>query len=580
MANPREPDDFQLHFAKFLQNSGTDNAGFNDEAAAIAVTSLRTSELMITSQGTNFSKELVKSTLGDPEQVKRMQLAYFKTMIDECTYKEGDDLQSTVSYIRSLINNLSKSHIKQTATNMLANFSETALPSHAKALKHHRGMIKKAFLEIGFKRQSEFFYSLHRLDKLDIFIAHAEGDDAVLPIAVKHAAIKWKNKNGHLPQDLATTIKLGNIQEADVESLLGQSEQAQLHAPATVLGIEIVEVDDLLPDGEGDAEMLPGSRARKTDEESVNKRTQPRLPWVVAALEQDGFEISQMRILKEKDIEGLASKSNPYIVLEAKNAEKSIQIALCPIIGNATYVIRDYIDFQNGAVTTIADLKKNPAVFQFNCYSETQWIRDIRHYAFTPLEKLPVQLKTRISWGDKKSAAEETFGQFYREFNQSPFTGDRSIIGHGPLAGQTTWNRFYYALQRQAIPGLEHIGNYNDMTEHVLGARAQPQTPAPEPVILEFDAQEEFRKAVLHIRDLKTLPEQDAEFARSLKAGKVSGLDPIIGDDAELITSKHEFLMCAGLAEEKEGKLVPASPVLINQLARVLIKGAPTQQIN
>ena len=84
-------------------------------------------------------------------------------------------------------------------------------------------------------------------------------------------------------------------------------------------------------------------------------------------------------------------------------------------------------------------------------------------------------------------------------------------------------------------------------------------------------------------RQLSTLQAMDAPLAWAEEGWELPPadlvIDAIIGDDAELINCKNEFLVSAGLAEEKGGELVPASPVLINQLARVLNDGAPTQQL-
>ena len=240
-----------------------------------------------------------------------------------------------------------------------------------------------------------------------------------------------------------------------------------------ISGIKVIEVDDLLPPGEQEDMGLPGLSRKPSGEES-QMRVQPRIEWLVKALQENGFAESDIKIYAERKIEGRNPKVNPYIVVEAKDSDRHFQVAVCQTVGHATFIIRTPFDpTDTSNVVKVSDLRNRNDVYAIRCYRADQWTNGVIHYASMPMEKLGHQLKTKIGWGDKKDALLDSLLDFYTEFGQLPMASDGEIVRHGSednsLIERTTWKRAAVALNLGAIPGLEGRKNFREALESAYG---------------------------------------------------------------------------------------------------------------
>ncbi len=344
--------------------------------------------------------------------------------------------------------------------------------------------------------------------------------------------------------------------------------RTKLSIPAAFQQIKIVEIDGLLPEGDSN----PLGIKRFNVGAQANENTAPdqqRLQWILEGLTEDGFTQDQIKIYRDKAADIRSHNGNPYIVVNVKKGAQHFQIAVCEKVGNITYVIRTPIDFEKNPSTTISHLKRDKMVWQESCYDRGQWLNDLRHAAYTPVENLAEQLKTRLAWHDKKDALLQSLKEYYEQTGDVPDKDSNTIIEHGLLKGVATWSRAYGALQRGSISGLKNIHNLKDaLISAVPEAATALQTSKP------VDARKTFENAVLHIRDTKTLPTIDPAVERAFRKKNVTGLAELTGSDD--ITSSWAFYMATGLASQNEGgELVPAAPNVIKQLARLIEERKP-----
>jgi hypothetical protein len=417
--------------------------------------------------------------------------------------------------------------------------------SYDRLMVSQKRVYKKAFEGLTRNQLNAFFDGMEKLDLIEQLARPMVGKESLLHISTQQALKSWTKQKSQAKEQSA-------------------NETASAPAPET---INIVEVDNLLPPGELESDDGIGFK-RDISGEAAVLRPQTRTEWLLKALEDDGVPKNDITLYRDKKFEENAGV--PYHnVVDVKKDDNHFQIAVCDYVGFSTYIIRNPKDFtqgDDGPLVTIADLKKDKDTYQISCYSQEQWLRNIRHYTDTPAHELKEQLKTRIHWGNRKAEVEQSFAALYNEMRVVPRRDDDTIFEHGPLAGKTTVRRLYYALQGEAIHGLQHVRNFHALLGHVENM-GLVSASAPAPVI---DARDVFNRAVLHIHQNKTLP-VDAALDRSFREGKVTGLEDFTTpDEAKTISSLPSFLKAASLAEEKNGALVPASPILIRELARHL----------
>jgi len=445
--------------------------------------------------------------------------------------------------------------------------------------KIHRASNKVVLNNLNKKQIEGIFERFAAVGKFQDLMDFLNDESNLMPISLILSAKKWDKKRNAKPVEKMPAASgklppLPPIERQESEQPGPPPEPAFYEEE-----IQIIELDDLLPEGEGDnEEIIPSSKGGYTrGVENTEIRTQPRIEWILDALKNSGFKNQDLLLYREKHVEGYNPGRNSYQVIEAQNEKHHFQIAVSEIVGNTTYIIRNPIDFTDGLVITISDLKKDPAVFQANCYTETQWLRNIRHYAYTPLEDLKIQLKTRIGWSDKKEAVEDSFGQFYLETFQIPKTTDNSIIEHGALAGKTTWARLYHALNLQTITGLEGVRNFKELRDHIFGAENNDDIIlSAQPPAKEINARDVFHAAILAIKETGSL-KIDPAVEASFRQKKVTGLEYIVGaETANKLNCASDFFIASGIVKKgKGGKLVPAPAEIINQLAR-LVGNEPT----
>ncbi len=440
-------------------------------------------------------------------------------------------------------------------------------------LEQEKRWYKQAFKTISRDDLFVLFDALHTHGQLSELLEQPN----MLPFAVNLQAKNWlRDKMAAAPEN---EIPAEEISEEVPEEMTDEAEDA----------LKVVIVDDLLPEGESDDIGVLGLRGREF-EEAKAVRTQPRFEWIREALLEDGFSLRDMVHYEGRKFEGIDPRRNPYAVLEICKDDHHFQVAFCDIMGNATYVIKNPVDLENTKIE-IAELKKRDDVFQFSCYNREQLVYNMRHYAYTALDELGRQLKTRIGWGDKKDLLINAICNDYIESGQIWRATDHTIIKLGEQ--ETTRKRAYYALYSGTIPGLEHVKNFRGLLEHALGpldsriayAPAQPgpgpdgPAPAPAPAPEPEQAPEEtpkisirdiFKKAVTYMQTNNALYE-DAEMDELFTNGKdgIADLATMV-DEPERIGCLKDFLVAAGLASNFHGHVIPASPETIKQFARFL----------
>ena len=429
----------------------------------------------------------------------------------------------------------------------------TGFKVNSSTLTPARTQVKKAFDELN-KREKELIVSMMRqMPNFGKCIDTIKNNQSLLPVEIKRALLAEK----------PSLTSNDNTQREAVPAPTPSADR-----------LTVIEVDKLLPEGEVPPTqgVLEGI-GRAFSDNPPEIRTQPRLDWVISALKDDGFGLGDMILYKEKHVEGFNPEKSQYRVLEVQKDDRHLQIAVSEIVGNATYILRQPRDFAaDNAVVTCAELKQDPTVYQTRCYSEAQWLRSIRHYAYTPMEDLSEQLKTKTFWRNLKDSVKESFGEFYLENFQFPARSDPSIVQHGPLAGKTTWDRMYRALGRGAIDGLSHVKDFESLRDEVFGPGCDQPPPAPkEPPVLSFNAQDVFDQAVRATHASGKLPDLGAEFERSIRANKVSNLEQVVSGHPGNITSTSAFLVATGIAVEiADNDIRPAPPAVIAQFMRLI----------
>lgn len=357
---------------------------------------------------------------------------------------------------------------------------------------------------------------------------------------------------------------------AEIEEEVIAAETMNIPEPEPKKPIPVIEVKNLLPDGEAQTLGISFTNACKP-RERPELRFQDRKEWILEALQEDGFDSTDLAVYSKPRAEA-EQDLNPYNIIEAMRGDYYFQIAVCDTVGNATFIIREPVEFNkenNDHRTTKSELKMRADVYQVPCFNQEQLIKSIRYFAYTPTEQLNEQLKSRIAWADKKGAVLEFMGHLYLEKGIVPLTQDRTVIEllsettSGPRTDRTMLSRLYSALQSEAIKGLEHVRTFRPLIEEALGPGIVMDGLAP-----TVDAQNAFNRAVLYARDKQELP-VDPELEAAFRQGRVLGLEKM-GLSLDIQTSQDFWLATQIATLDEEDKMVLASPFLINQIARHL----------
>ncbi len=363
-------------------------------------------------------------------------------------------------------------------------------------------------------------------------------------------------------QSTPISIFMDLYEPVTIEAQTPASEEVEEEKTVT-----IVEVSDLLPDGEIEKTGISFGKIRHFDSER-EIRYEPRRQWIINALLEAGFEYDDLAIYS-KPANEVENDLNPYFVIEAQKEDHYFQIAVCDTVGNATFIIRNPIDFSHETEknkTTKAELKSRRDVFQIPCFNQDQFIRSMEYFSFTPFEELQEQLKTRVGWFNKKEAVLNWMGNHYLENGSIPQTRDTTIIELecGGKMERATIARLYGALQNKLIHGLEHVQNLWQLAEEALG----PDIFGERQEEVFLDAKDIFRRAAHHIRDYNEIP-QDPLIDRSFHKKKVRGLEEF-GIVASIATAE-EFFVATGLAVANENKQIePVPQPVIQQFIRLL----------
>ncbi len=406
-----------------------------------------------------------------------------------------------------------------------------------KMLVQHKKTHETVFSRFSPEQRVQLFYAIHKSGAADTFKKIIDDGKSVWPPAVQNDFRSWM------------AARAPDIRAAD---------------------IKVVAVERLLPPGaETPTDIV---HRRRTDAATpVFAGAEPRVEWLIEGLKADGFQARDMVLYREKPM-GPDKAQQAYVVLAVKGQDASgkahdFQIAVCPVKGHATYILRRPVDFET-QTRTIAELKADDTVFQSSCYTKEQWLRNVRSYATTELSDLQTQLKTRIGWHDKKDALIESFRAFSQETRQIPLTHDNGIIEHGPLAKRATWARAYTALQSKSIAGLEHVRTFKDLAGHVLNAgTVTPRVRKTGPA-MPMNAQALFNGLVTFLSEQpERMPANDdriagkrvADINRSFRDGKVSGIEQVLPpQNGQKPSSIQEFMLAVGLAKTGENGSVSA----------------------
>ncbi|PZP56083.1 MAG: hypothetical protein DI586_04840 [Micavibrio aeruginosavorus] len=349
--------------------------------------------------------------------------------------------------------------------------------------------------------------------------------------------------------------------------------------------INIIHVENLLPEGDGSAHGIKSKRERDYFEDG-QAIPQPRLLWMLQALSEDGFTGQDINVYHNKSL-GAGMKDHTYVVVQAKNEQHSFQIAVCLKLtpdfqdflekrhwekliseaGHNTYIIRDSIDWEVDKLE-IADLKNRDDVWTAICNNQQQYIARIRRCAYTPLTgegRLLPQLKTTMFWGGPDIAADvlQTLRIHHEMTGLKYTTNDEAVIEHGPLAEMTTPARLFDALNKGSIQGLEKI-----RTKSALYGEALNDSNIP--ALQVVDLQAAFRQAVLSMLESETneLP-SDPALTRALANNTVTGREEL-GIAANVKLDKDFYVAC-GLGTKISNDNYEAAPkAVIRQFARLL----------
>lgn len=422
----------------------------------------------------------------------------------------------------------------------------TNRPMRLHLLSEHIKAHEKVFTKFSESETQALFASLDHLGKTPAILKNFHDNDNVWPRHIQDGFKSW--------------VITQHARPAGVSS-----------------GVKVVEVAGLLPSGETAPTDITHGKRQIANENTT--QPQPRLSWVIDGLKADGFALEHMKIYREKTL-AVDAKRQPYMVLavsgtDAQGKAHDFQIAICALRGNATYIIRKPIDFAGGKTVTLADLKADDTVFQCNCYTPEQWLRNIRKDAYSPIETLKVQVKSKIGWTDKKDALVQSFRLFVEETGQLPGRHDNSIIEHGPLKNRTTWARAHQAIYREVIGGLKGVRSFKALAELVFNGKV----PVASQPVKTLDAVVLFNEAVTYMsRNANQLPANDlggesvANINRSFAAGKVANIERLVppGNGAKP-TTIQDFMVAVGLAEKgQNGVISPVNPAIVRTLSRLV----------
>jgi hypothetical protein len=419
-------------------------------------------------------------------------------------------------------------------------------PMRMRLLSEHIKAHDKVFAKFSESEIQALFVSLDHLGKTPAILKSFHDDDNVWPRRIQDGFKSW--------------VIAKHARPADVSS-----------------GVKVVEVAGLLPSGETAPTDITHGKRQIANENTT--QPQPRLSWIIDGLKADGFAPEDMKIYREKTL-AVDPKRQPYMVLavsgtDAKGKAHDFQIAICALRGNATYIIRKPIDFAGGRTVTLADLKADDSVFQCSCYTPEQWLRNIRKDAYSPIETLKVQVKSKIGWTQKKDALVQSFRLFVEETGQLPGRYDNSIIEHGPLKNRTTWARAHQAVYREVIAGLKGVRSFKALAELVFNGKV----PVASQPVKTLDAVMLFNEAVAYMsRNANQLPANDlggesvAEINRAFAAGKVANIERLVPPgNGEKPTTIQDFMVAVGLAEKgQNGVISPVNPAIVRTLSRLV----------
>ncbi len=422
----------------------------------------------------------------------------------------------------------------------------TNRPMRMRLLSEHVKAHEKVFAKFAENETQALFATLGHLDKTSAVLKSFHDGDNVWPRRIQDGFKSW--------------VIAQHARPAGVSS-----------------GVKVVEVAGLLPSGETTPTDITHGKRQIANENTT--QPQPRLSWIIDGLKADGFALEHMKIYREKTLQ-VDPKRQPYMVLavsgtDAKGKAHDFQIAICALRGNATYIIRKPIDFAGGKTVTLADLKADDTVFQCNCYTPEQWLRNIRKDAYSPIETLKVQVKSKIGWTDKKDALVKSFRLFVEEIGQLPGRYDNSIIEHGPLKNRTTWARAHQAVYREVIDGLKGVRSFRALADLVFEGRA-PLVATP---VRSLDAVILFNEAVAYMnRNDNQLPANDLgghsvpDINRAFAAGKVVNIERLLpSENGRKPTTIQDFMVAVGLAEKgQNGVISPVNPAIVRTLARLV----------
>ena len=258
----------------------------------------------------------------------------------------------------------------------------------------------------------------------------------------------------------------------------------------------------------------------------------------------------------------------PYNIVEVHDESHHAQIAVRDLYGYSTYVIRQpkAIDPLNPKKIDTAVLKQDPTVWKFSMVHYDQWSKSLERLVKTPIEDLQEQLKSRISWEDKKQELCLSLIAHLKATGHLPKSNDDSVIEYGPLAGQTTLSRGGRALSRGTIVGLEGINGYYKLFEALCEHMPKLKDHLNKsfiPASLIFNEASHFAdtEALIPQADLY----EDTQLVGTYTLGQlrhnfaleaVSGLEEYINDNnPNPPRSPEEFYERSGLAVRRGGLL-------------------------
>ncbi len=340
--------------------------------------------------------------------------------------------------------------------------------------------------------------------------------------------------------------------------------------------LTVIEVENLLPDGEMDKQESGGKR--RIFGEASAPRNEERYHWVLEALRTDGLRYRDLIVYRDKMLSGVDLRHHPYVIIEAKNEDHHFQIAVCQTVGHATFIIRNPVDLSGDIRVTRSDLKKRTDVYQISCHNREQYLTNIRHYAYS--NALDEQIKTRTYWARKIEPFLQAFFDHYQKIGSIPPTYDQSIVDMSN-GERTTFRRMYQALYNGSVRGLENIDSKELLelelqTNPNLDILLEKHQPAfePEPEDIEeipvkiIDLKEAFTDAVLYMLIKEKFPEND-DLTDALIHGHVTGAEEM-GISSDVKLDKDFYVACGLGTKISNDNYQPAPKTTIRQFARLL----------